>query len=196
MTETTITTLRGTPVPVSYWPLFLGERADGYFKALRDELAWVRIGSTPRSEYYVNDVPRPYTYGSGRGVRTYAPQPMHPAIHEIRSVLGLIAPGRYEVCFLNRYLDQRDQLGWHADDSPEMDDAHPIAIVSLGALRDIHFAPNADLTDRAVLRLGHGSLAVMAPGMQDTHKHRIPKAGFIAGERISLTFRGYVGGTP
>jgi len=25
-----------------------------------------------------------------------------------------------DVCFLNRYLDARDWLGWHADDSPEM----------------------------------------------------------------------------
>ncbi len=42
------------------------------------------------------------------------------------------------------------------------------------------------------LKLGHGSLCLMQPGMQDTHQHRIPKAGFQCGERISLTFRGYV----
>ena len=36
----------------------------------------------------------------------------------------------YNVCFLNRYDDQRNHLGWHADDSPEMDHDHPIAVVS------------------------------------------------------------------
>ena len=45
---------------------------------------------------------------------------------------------------------------------------------------------------RHTLRLGHGSLCLMAPGMQDTWQHRIPKASFQCGERISLTFRGYV----
>lgn len=30
----------------------------------------------------------------------------------------------------NIYLVQTDQLGWHADDSPEMDDARPIGIVT------------------------------------------------------------------
>ena len=42
------------------------------------------------------------------------------------------------------------------------------------------------------LLLGHGSAAIMAPGMQDTHEHRIPKSSRQCGVRISLTFRGYV----
>lgn len=42
------------------------------------------------------------------------------------------------------------------------------------------------------LLLQSGSLCLMAPGMQDTHEHRIPKVGAIVGERISLVFRGYV----
>jgi alkylated DNA repair dioxygenase AlkB len=73
-----------------------------------------------------------------------------------------------------------------------MDDERPIAIVTLGAEREIWFCPNTDRTDITKLVLGNGSLCVMAPGMQDTHWHRIPKAGFECGPRISITFRGYV----
>lgn len=98
-----------------------------------------------------------------------------------------------EVCFLNGYENSRDHLGWHSDDSPKMDDSRPIAIVTLGAEREINFAPLIDLSDVTRLKLESGSLCVMAPGMQDSHAHKIPKAGFECGPRISLTFRGFVG---
>lgn len=52
----------------------------------------------------------------------------------------------------------------------------------------------ADMTKTLVekVSLGHGSACIMMPGMQDTHVHRIPKASYVCGPRISLTFRGYV----
>jgi alkylated DNA repair dioxygenase AlkB len=127
---------------------------------------------------------------------------------------------KMDVCFLNRYLNQSNALGWHADDSPEMDDERSIAVVSLGAEREIWFRPalknavckicseqklhkpdcsESDFTGTLrtndvieKLKLSHGSVAVMAPGMQDIWEHRIPKCDRHCGERISLTFRGYV----
>jgi alkylated DNA repair dioxygenase AlkB len=144
------------------------------------------------------------------------PRPYHPLVLAIRKDLEQVCGCVLDVCFLNRYLNQSDHLGWHADDSPEMDDARPVVTVSLGAEREIWFRAKAPArirgqTNDAVvfdqvqdadglklvpsiekLLLQHGSTAIMAPGMQDTHEHRIPKASFQCGERISLTFRGYV----
>jgi alkylated DNA repair dioxygenase AlkB len=111
---------------------------------------------------------------------------------EIRKALEALTASTFEVCFLNRYLNQSDHLGWHADDSPEMDDARPIGIVSLGVEREIWFAPKGKASGVTKVKLEHGSLCVMAEGMQDAWMHRIPKASFQCGERISLTFRGYV----
>ncbi|MNR71462.1 hypothetical protein D3C71_20880 [compost metagenome] len=176
--------------PVTYLPNFVPD-ADGAFRALWQELDWQRRGGTPRREYYANELPVPYVYGRGAGQREYLPQPWHPVMRDIQAALEAHSGFRFEVCFLNGYEDQSDHLGWHADDSPEMDDARPIAVVSLGAEREIWFRPQADREAVERLKLGHGSLCLMAPGMQDTHYHRIPKAGFICGERISLTFRGY-----
>ena len=181
---------------VTYTPRFI-EEADSMFKQLRDELAWVRRDTTPRSEYYINHHNVPYTYGRGRGMREYQPQPSHPIIDGLISGMYYVSGGTmFDVCFLNRYHDQSDQLGWHSDDSPEMDDSKPIGIISLGAEREIWFSekdkdqkPIGEVTK---LLLENGSLCLMSPGMQDTHLHRIPKAGYICGERISLTFRGYV----
>jgi alkylated DNA repair dioxygenase AlkB len=185
------------PAPVTYVPNFVVD-PDGAFARLRDGLEWERRGDAPRCEYYCNDFPRPYVYGKGDFARTYNPRPCPHDVVVIRQKLEAYAGCVFEVCFLNRYLNQSDHLGWHADDSPEMDDARPIVTISLGVEREIWFRPNfkRDSREEVVevehLKLGHGSMALMAPGMQDTHQHRIPKASFQCGERISLTFRGYV----
>lgn len=177
-------------VPITYKPGFLANPAE-VFARLWAELDWQKRDSTPRREYYCNEVAVPYTYGSGAGVRTYEVQPWHPDIRAIKAQLEAETGTVFEVCFLNGYENSRDHLGWHADDSPEMDDDRPIAIVTLGAEREIWFCPQANKSDVTRISLSSGSLCLMAPGMQDTHFHRIPKAGFECGPRISLTFRGY-----
>lgn len=178
-------------VPIAYTRGFVAD-PDAAFKALWAELDWERRGSTPRREYYCNDIPVPYTYGSGAGVREYAPKRWHPVVTAIRTDVERLAGAKMEVCFLNGYENSRDHLGWHADDSPEMDDGRAIVIVTLGAEREIWFCPKDDTSDVTKLLLHSGSACVMAPGMQDTHMHRIPKAGYDCGPRISLTFRGFV----
>ncbi len=181
-------------VPVSYVPDFVPGTAL-CFERLTSELIWTRRGQTPRDEYYWNVHPMPYTYGHGENARTYIPQPDHEILAEIRRNVESWCGCKFEVCFLNRYQDGKDQLGWHADDSPNMDDARPIAIVSLGAEREIWFKCShaEDPQDVSKLLLGNGSLAIMEAGMQDTHVHRIPKSDrHNCGPRISLTFRGLV----
>lgn len=201
--------------PVFYEPNFVDE-ADLAFQTLSKELDWEQRDA-PRQEYYCNDTPDPYVYGVGKGQRQYEPKVWHPTIMTIRKAVESMLGVTLDVCFLNRYLNQKDHLGWHADDSPEMDDARPIAIVSLGVEREIWFRAyvrnhhcavcrmvdghkmDCSSKKRAtmigpteILKLDHGSVAVMEAGMQDLWQHRIPKASFECGERISLTFRGYV----
>jgi alkylated DNA repair dioxygenase AlkB len=176
--------------PITYQHPFLSD-PDTCLDRLWNELAWVRHFQVPRREYYCPNIEVPYTYGQGRGVRTYEPQPRHEVIDQIRAQIEKVTGTTFDVCFLNGYEDQSDQLGWHSDNSPEMDDDRPIAIVSLGAEREIWFAPIQDKTDVTRVKLQHGSLCLMAKGMQDTHMHRIPKASFQCGKRVSLTFRGF-----
>lgn len=197
------------------------DRALNVFLTLRDELNWVRRDGTPRQEYYWNKHNVPYTYGSGRGVRTYDPQPNHPMLDHMRDIAYMWTGIKYDVIFLNRYDTAQDQLKWHADNSPEMDDTAPIVIISLGSPREIWFrandvlcniceaAPgqkhdrfcskvpgvydpdNKDFVDKLLLE--PGSVCIMAAGMQDTHMHRIPKSSSVVdGPRISLTLRRYV----
>lgn len=180
-------------LPIKYIPKFV-EDPDRVLAILQTELQWERRENTPRNEVYFNDIPEPYTYGVGNGRRTYFPRTFHPEVLIIRKKLEDLCGCKFEVCFLNRYLNQSDALGWHADASPEMDDARPIATVSLGVEREIWFRPNGRENSQNItkVKLENGSCCLMLPGMQDTHQHRIPKASFTCGERISLTFRGYV----
>lgn len=179
--------------PIEYVADFVPD-PDLMFKALKDGLDWERRDDAPRCEYYCNDFDEPYLYGRGRGRRTYNVRPYTPEILKIRALLEDYAGCKFEVCFLNRYLNQRDHLGWHADDSPEMDDDRPIASISLGVKREIWFRSKDGGKDAAIEKvlLENGSLCLMKAGMQKDFLHRIPKAGFLCGERISLTFRGYV----
>lgn len=183
--------MENTNVPITYIPNFVPDPKKA-FASLWNELDWVRHDKVPRREYYCNDFPENYTYGKPEFARTYQPQPYHAEIVAMRWSLEKLLHSRFEVVFLNGYEGNRDQLGWHADDSAEMCDDRPIGIISLGAVREIWFAPKNDLKDVTRLKLASGSLCVMHPGMQDTHLHRIPKADYECGSRISLTFRGYV----
>lgn len=184
--------------PIAYIPRFVEDPA-AVFEALRG-IDWERRPGTPRCEYYCNDHQVPYTYGRGKGIRQYMPKPYIEPILRIRRDLEELTGDTLDVCFLNMYLNQSDHLGWHSDDSPEMDDTRPIVTVSLGVPREIWFRPTrAPLPDGLLtsedvekVLLETGSACVMKPGMQDEWQHRIPKSSAICGERISLTFRGYV----
>lgn len=178
--------------PVEYLPGFVPD-PDAVFTALK-ELNYERRDTTPRSEFFASDHPFPYAYGRGRGVRTYMPNPWPPVLLPIRAALEKHTGVVLDVCFVNRYHDQSDHLGWHADDSPEMDDLRPIISVSLGVAREIWFRPVGarGLESIEKLLLEHGSVCIMQPHMQEGWEHRIPKASFHCGERISLVLRGYV----
>lgn len=182
-----------THAPVEYVEGFVAD-PNAAFKALWTELDWQRRDKVPRREYYANDAGAPYAYGDPRYARQYLPQAWHPVMRELQAKLQAETGHIFEACFLNGYENQSDFLGWHADDSPEMDPKRPIAIISLGAEREIWFRPqdNKEAVER--LKLAHGSICIMKPGMQEPGGwyHRIPKASFMCGERISLTFRGYV----
>lgn len=178
------------PHPFHYVPDFLNPNLP-YFKELLEEIEWERRPDAPRYEAYFNEVAAPYTYGRGAGRRTYLPQPWSPCVLLIKSLVEQAARTHFEAMFANRYDNDHDWLGWHADDSPEMDPARPIVVVSLGGPRDIELRPKGGQTARKI-SLASGSLLQMDAGMQASWEHRIPKAGRRASPRISLTFRGYI----
>jgi alkylated DNA repair dioxygenase AlkB len=186
-------------VVITYYPSFI-RNPNNWFDTLWSQLAWERRPDAPRREYWTTLLNRPYTYGRGRGIRTYEPQPDHRLIQQARQRLLDEHDHWLEGCFLNGYEHGRDWLGWHSDDDPGIDHRKPIAIITVGEGRAIQFRKilepdgpgfNGRFADTKTLMLEPGSLCLMDAGMQFTHQHRIPKLGLHAVKpRVSLTFRG------
>lgn len=91
-----------------------------------------------RHEYFMSDTPRTYSYGNrGTGAEVYESQPFTPSVlrimHHMNEALGV----HMNVCFLNKYDDQFQHLGWHADEFPGMREDQPIIVMSYGAEREI-----------------------------------------------------------
>lgn len=162
----------------------LTKEFDTYWKGL----PWENRDA-PRIEAFVATKPVAYTYGRGLGERTYTssviPEFMLGFWKEAEAFSGCA----FELCFCNGYVDERNHLGWHADDSDSVDDNRPILVVSIGAEREIWFR-DRERTFVEKLLLKNGSGLLMSAGMQDTHDHRIPKHFGKCGPRISFTFRG------
>ncbi len=156
---------------------------------------WIQV-TDARLECFMSNSDKTYTYGAGRGIRTYNPVPYSKLVADIQFKLN--SPDsvfKFNVCFLNRYDNSQMQLGWHSDDSPGMDHDHPIAVVSFGQSREIWWREIGykgiiPLDQRQLL--DHGSVFSMPAGFQRTHQHRIPKGDKEMKSRISLTFRHYI----
>lgn len=142
------------------------------------ELDWIRRDSAPRMEYWDTTLNKPYTYGRGRGERTYEPNKPSPEISFVRKKLYDDYGVFYHGCFLNKYVGNKDWLGWHSDDDIGIDHSKPIAVITLGASREINWKPKSGKGYECIERqlLEDGSLFIMPAGMQDTHFHRIPKS--------------------
>ena len=131
----------------------------------------------PRDECFMSLVPLEYTYGKGF-TRTYTSINMTPTILKIMEYINKDTGATYDICFLNYYKSDKEHLGWHADDSPEMDEEHPIGVVSFGAERYIwvkgkNVTGNIPNEDKYLLK--NGSLFIMPPGFQKDYLHKIPK---------------------
>ncbi len=183
--------------PEYYGPIWTN--AD-YLKIYLEEIEWVTVRDA-RKEYFMaerdpgSDEPVTYTYGTPPHDKTYVSGKWHAATIGTMWYINERFRTSYNVCFLNRYDTEQNQLGWHSDDSPGMLHEHPIAVVSFGEPREIWWREKGQtgvIPAEQRQLLENGSLFVMPPGFQKSHQHRIPKGGKQMGPRVSLTFRRYV----
>ena len=176
-----------------YIPNYLSD-TNAIYHNLKD-LPWLQFVKSRQELFMATEKGLSYTYGWGKYKRTYYSEKFSPVVEEIINKLNKDFDLNYNVCFLNRYDTGSSQLGWHSDDEPEMNSAHPIAGISFGQSREIWFKEksvlDSALTKENKQMLDKGSLFVMPPGFQEKFVHRIPTASSKSATRISLTFRNY-----
>ena len=125
-----------------------------------------------------------YTYSG----LTLQALPFTPLLGEIRQAVQAASGRRFNSVLLNYYRNERDSMGMHSDDEPELGPAPAIASVSFGATRT--FLLRHKRSKRTVrLDLTDGSMLLMAGATQANWSHGINKSTRTIGARINLTFR-------
>lgn len=145
-----------------------------------------------RHEYFMSVDKRSYSYGNDID---YDSNEFSMMVGLIMGMLNVDSGTEYNACFLNKYDNEQQHLGWHSDDFEGMDQNHPIAVISFGAEREIWVKEKGAKgvippEDRYLLE--QGSLFVMPEGFQDKYLHKIPKCDRVCDWRISLTFRKFL----
>ncbi|WP_295996757.1 alpha-ketoglutarate-dependent dioxygenase AlkB [Rugamonas sp.] len=119
---------------------------------------------------------------------TLEPLPFTALQLDIKRAVELATGRRYNSVLLNYYRDERDSMGFHADDEKELGPEPAIASVSFGATRTF-ILKHRRLPKTVKLALGDGSLLLMAGALQSHWRHGINKESTPRGPRVNLTFR-------
>ncbi len=125
-----------------------------------------------------------YTYSG----LTMQALPFTPLLQEIRDAMQTASGRRFNSVLLNYYRNERDSMGMHSDDEPELGPEPAIASLSFGATRS--FILRHKRSKRTLkLDLTDGSLLLMAGATQANWSHGINKLSRPTGPRLNLTFR-------
>jgi alkylated DNA repair dioxygenase AlkB len=166
-------------------------------RELIDQIPWqqqsIRIAGQarlqPRLTAWYGDAGTRYTYSG----LTLDPADWTPLLAKIRAAVEARSGYGFNSVLLNYYRDERDAMGMHSDDEPELGERPVIASVSLGAVRTLVFQPRkgraADGAGAFRLPLASGSLLLMAGDTQRNWKHGVDRERTPCGPRINLTFR-------
>ncbi len=147
---------------------------------------WGKMYLQPRLIAWYGDRGSYYTYS---GI-TLAPLPWTDLLLEIRNRVETVTATAFNSVLINYYRDNRDSMGFHSDDEPELGDRPVIASVSLGEQRTFVMKHKLNKLAKPVrLRLESGSLLLMRGETQRYWKHGIAKETRRSGPRVNLTFR-------
>jgi alkylated DNA repair dioxygenase AlkB len=160
--------------------------SDSLFEQLAAEVPW---RAERRTMYdHVVDVPRLLSF---YGVDDELP---HPVLTEAREALTAHYADElgepFTTAGLCYYRDGRDSVAWHGDRGGR-GGRHDtmVAILSVGAPRDLVLRPAHGGAETVRRPLGHGDLIVMGGSCQRTWEHAVPKSTRATGPRISIQFR-------
>ncbi len=150
---------------------------------------WGRRYKQPRLIAWYGDEGSAYTYS---GI-TLMPLPWSELLTGLKQVVEQLAKTSFNSVLLNYYRNERDSMGMHSDDEPELGENPVIASLSFGAERTLVFkhrkrSKRKDLSSVRV-PLASGSLLLMSGETQHHWKHGIEKQKTPCGPRLNLTFR-------
>jgi alkylated DNA repair dioxygenase AlkB len=146
---------------------------------------WEKEYLTPRLTAWYGDVGTDYSV-SGKITN---PMPWTDELLRIREMVEPLAGIKFNSVLLNYYRDGNDSVAWHSDKESILGKRPVIASVSFGQVRSFDIRNKLDHKEHYSVRLEHGSLLMMKPGLQEAFEHRIAKSARPMKARVNLTFR-------
>lgn len=113
------------------------------------------------------------------------PAPLPQALAAVRAEV----PAPFNSVGLNLYRDERDSVAPHNDKLTDLARGEPIALLSLGATRQMTIRAKQPPRRALHIELEAGSLLLMDYATQLHYDHGIPKQRVPVSPRISLAFR-------
>ncbi len=151
-----------------------------------DVQVWGKTHKQPRLHAWYGDEGSAYRYSG----LTLTPLPWTLLLETLKSQVETLCKASFNSVLLNYYRDQRDSMGMHSDDEPELGRNPVIASLSFGEERVLTFKHRKDKTLAPVkLPLPDSSLLLMKGETQHFWKHGIAKQARALGPRVNLTFR-------
>ena len=116
------------------------------------------------------------------------PTPLTPLLESLRTAVQDATGHSFNSVLLNYYRNERDSMGMHSDDEPELGPEPVIASLSFGAART--FILKHKHNKKTVrIELTDGSLLLMSGATQQNWLHGVNKVTRMLHSRINLTFR-------
>lgn len=143
---------------------------------------WGKLHMQPRLSAWHGDAR--YRYSG----KLFHPLPFTPLQLHIKQAVEQATGRQFNSLLLNYYRDERDSMGFHADNEPTLGPNPAIASVSFGSPRTF-ILKHRTLPKTVKLALGDGCLLLMAGSLQHHWQHGINKERAPRGPRINLTFR-------
>lgn len=165
-----------------------------YFQRLHKAVEWrtetiTLFGKThlqPRLIAFYGDQGVSYTYSR----RHLEASGWIPVLHELKTIAEDVTATRYNCVLANLYRNERDSMGMHSDDEPELGNEPVIVSMSFGQTRTL-LMKHRTRKDLPSVRipLTSESILVMRGTTQQHWLHGIEKKTRSIGPRINLTFR-------
>lgn len=152
------------------------------FAALKTSVSWDKSMAARHTASFGE----PYNYSQ----MSYPAVPMHPLLKPLVEMLSKKLQISFNNCLLNYYQSGNSTMGFHSDDTSQLQAGTGVAIVSLGASRNITYRYKENHEIRHSFLLASGSLLYMDSAMQDEWMHGIRKQSQTS-SRISLTWRAF-----
>lgn len=116
-------------------------------------------------------------------------EPLPRELADVKAHVEDLLQARFNGVSVQYYRDGNDSVAWHSDHTEDLIDNPYVALVSLGAVREMQIRSKGRPRKAFSIDLEPGSLLVMGGLAQEQWEHHIPKVQRPVAPRISIAFR-------